>query len=44
MSIITKTQDCILLVRVKDDVFINLNDGIVDTYNWFKENKKIDIV
>ncbi len=21
----------------------NLNDGIVDTYNWFKENKKIDI-
>ena len=37
MPIVTKTQDCILLVRVKDDIFINLNDAGLCSSRFIKK-------
>ena len=37
MSIVTKTQDAILLLRVKDDIFINLNDAGLCSSRFIKK-------
>ena len=37
MSVSTKIQDTILIIKIKEDIFINLNDAMTMNYRFIRK-------